>query len=89
METLYSIMENMLEDEYKFHCIKNLLSAPYEKAESITKENLLSVITVTAEALGCAGTRYRKIISELDKYIADNASELRNHEQIIVPGTDE
>lgn len=89
MDILYTVMENMLDDEYKLNCIKNILSAPYDKAESITLEELLSVITVSAEALGCVLTRYRSNISVLDKYIADNASELRKIEPVIVQGTDE
>ncbi len=89
METLYSIMEDMLEDEYKLNCIKNILSARYDNAESITQEDLLSVITVSAEALGCTVTRFRKNISELDKYIADNAAEYRNRDRVTARGTDE
>ncbi len=89
MDILYTVMENMLDDEYKLNCIKNILSAAYDKAESITHEELLSVITVSAEALGCVLTRYRSNISALDKYIADNASELRKSEPVIAQGTDE
>ena len=81
-------MEEMLEDEYKLECIENVLSLRFDKSENISKDNLLSVIIVTSQALKNSVSRYKENISALDRYIAQNGSKYRNTKNITQSDTD-
>ena len=89
MDELYTLMEEMLDDEYNLECIQNVLSLKLDKYEDISKDDLLSVIYVTSQAVKNSVSRYKENISALDRYITHNGSKYRNSNTVTQSGTDE
>lgn len=77
MDELYAILEQALCVEYKVQSLKNVLELIGKKENDAYRTDMQSVVSVVIDSLECIDAKQNSNISELDSYIAKNASKVR------------